>query len=314
MRTLWIILMLGLIPVQLTLAQNNSPGESPAVYAQIGADGCLLCHNNPAVNPILQTPHAREADERTPFATHGCEGCHGPSQEHVSGMGADGKRPPPNVVFGTKTSGPFPVAEASVQNTVCLGCHTSRDQQDWHGSQHQFADLACASCHTMHSAVDRVLNKATESGVCSGCHTDKRAQALRPSSHPLSEGIMSCTNCHNPHGSPAQTMLVENTVNETCYQCHTEKRGPFLWEHQPVREDCTNCHEPHGSTQTAMLRQRPPFLCNNCHSETRHPSQLRSATGLPPLGSDQYLLGRGCTNCHTQIHGSNHPAGTGLTR
>ena len=125
---------------------------------------------------------------------------------------------------------------------------------------------------------------------------------------------MACTDCHNPHGSAGPTLLVKNTVNDTCYECHTEKRGPFLWEHQPVSEDCMNCHEPHGTSQSAMLRVRKPFLCNMCHSEARHPSTLRSGLEAPPLGASEYLLGRSCTNCHTQIHGSNHPSGTGLTR
>jgi predicted CXXCH cytochrome family protein len=53
--------------------------------------------------------------------------------------------------------------------------------------------------------------------------------------------------------------LLEATVNDTCYQCHAEKRGPFLWEHAPVREDCTNCHSPHGSTQPSLLKARTPW-------------------------------------------------------
>jgi DmsE family decaheme c-type cytochrome len=125
---------------------------------------------------------------------------------------------------------------------------------------------------------------------------------------------MSCSDCHNPHGAPGPVLLSENTINDTCYQCHEDKRGPFLWEHQPVREDCTLCHTPHGATQPRMLIARMPYLCNMCHSENFHPSTLRSGTGVPPRGASDNLLARSCINCHSQVHGSNHPSGTGLTR
>jgi DmsE family decaheme c-type cytochrome len=273
----------------------------------------MACHNTPEVNQILKTPHARQADHRTPFATHGCESCHGPSLEHLSGIQSDGKRLPPQLVLGTQSKN-YPVAPTTEQNKVCLDCHSNRSNQNWHGSQHQFADLSCSSCHTMHTAKDAILEKTSQAKVCYQCHTEQRAQSHRPFGHPLAEGSMTCSDCHNPHGAPGPALLVNNTINETCYRCHAEKRGPFLWEHQPVREDCMNCHDAHGTTQPAMLRVRTPFLCNMCHSENFHPSTLRSGTGVPPFGAGDNLLGRGCSNCHSQVHGSNHPSGTGLTR
>jgi DmsE family decaheme c-type cytochrome len=282
-------------------------------YATAGVDGCMACHNTPEVNQILKTPHARQADKRTPFANHGCESCHGPSGEHVSGAQSGGKRPPPHHVLGTQAKS-YPLASVEEQNGVCLACHTNRGNQDWHGSQHQFADLSCSSCHTLHGANDPVLEKTSQAAVCYLCHTEQRAQAHRPFGHPVTAGSMTCGDCHNPHGAPGPALLTENTVNETCYRCHAEKRGPFLWEHQPVREDCMNCHDAHGTNQPAMLKVRAPFLCNMCHSENFHPSTLLSGTGAPPVGVNDNLLGRSCSNCHSQVHGSNHPSGTGLTR
>src|SRR3546814_10573820 len=96
--------------------------------------------------------------------------------------------------------------------------------------------------------------------------------ALPICSHmPLPEGQMACVDCHNPHGTINVALLKTDTVNETCYQCHAKKRGPFLFEHAPVRENCLNCHTPHGSNQHALLVAPVPMLCQQCHSHSRHP-------------------------------------------
>ena len=115
-------------------------------------------------------------------------------------------------------------------------------------------------------------------------------------------------------------MLVKATLNETCYTCHTEKRGPFLWEHPPVREDCANCHTPHGSIHTPLLKARGPWLCQECHLATFHPSTAYSGTSIPPapgiapISPPDRVLANNCLNCHSQVHGSNHPSGARKTR
>jgi len=121
--------------------------------------------------------------------------------------------------------------------------------------------------------------------------------------------------------------LKKNTVTETCYQCHADKRGPFLWEHQPAAEDCTNCHTPHGSNITPLLKSRAPVLCEECHngphqSKTAYAgnlggiqSGLSSATPLTaPVNPNSGTTGRACMNCHVMVHGSNSPAGAYLHR
>jgi DmsE family decaheme c-type cytochrome len=127
---------------------------------------------------------------------------------------------------------------------------------------------------------------------------------------------MSCASCHNPHGSLAPNLLIKASLNETCYICHQEKRGPMLWEHAPVREDCSICHDSHGSNHLSMLKLKPPYLCQTCHSNVFHPSTLFDATELPGgAGTAQRdILGKACLNCHSRIHGSNHPSGTRFTR
>jgi DmsE family decaheme c-type cytochrome len=154
------------------------------------------------------------------------------------------------------------------------------------------------------------LARVTEIETCGQCHLQKRAQQMRSSHMPLREGKLTCSSCHDPHGTLTQALLRKDSTNETCYACHAEKRGPFLWEHAPVTESCTTCHDAHGSNHEKLLKTAKPRLCQQCHSEAGHPASpnLRDAVAF------RRTLGRGCVNCHTNIHGSNHPSGYLFTR
>jgi DmsE family decaheme c-type cytochrome len=139
---------------------------------------------------------------------------------------------------------------------------------------------------------------------------------MKPSHHPLREEKMQCTNCHNPHGTQTAKLISANSVNDKCYECHAEKRGPFLWEHPPVHENCLNCHDPHGSPHEPLLLVKKPLLCQRCHSDAFHPRQLlaipQGSNGKPSTSVYQQpamLQYRACTNCHVMIHGSNSPSG-----
>jgi len=267
---------------------------------------CTKCHDESEKWPVLamyKTRHGVKADTRTP----GCQTCHGASEAHVKNPGgsATSIRPTPDVTFGAKGGKYYAKSSPQVQSDTCVDCHQGSKRIGWQSSTHANRDVACTSCHQVHSAHDKVRDKLTQFEVCFTCHKEQRAQINRPSHHPIKEGKVSCSSCHNPHGdNPKQ--LVKSSVNETCYTCHMEKRGPFVHNHQPVTEDCTICHNPHGSTIANLLKARPPFLCQECHNHSSHPSQ---ASGLPAgrttattqLGS----VGRGCLNCHTNIHGGN---------
>ncbi len=291
-----------------TFAQNPSRRNDPEAFVPGGALGCLNCHNDPPANTILQTAHGSRADDRAPFADHDCESCHGASPQH--------RRAPrlPVALQFDGGVGAYPAADAATQNQVCLGCHENGARTHWAGSEHQFAELACTSCHDIHARQDPVLSKLTQPAVCVGCHEEKRAQLRLRSRHPLAEGLMACTDCHNPHGSTSEHLLAKANVVDTCTNCHAEKRGPFLWEHEPVSDSCTNCHNPHGSSVDRLLTLRAPFLCQGCHQDAFHPSTLYSGDDIPPIGAAQQLLGQSCLNCHSQVHGSNHPSGARLTR
>ncbi len=282
-------------------AQDARPGT--AAFAARGAESCLRCHDKPPATNILLTAHAVKGDARTPFAGHACESCHGASPEHMR-AGEGTKRPPPAMAFGKKSKN-----SVADQNAVCLDCHSGAARINWKGSPHHSNDLTCVSCHNLHTTADRVLARKTQPAVCYDCHKEQRAQTLRRSHHPINEGLVTCSECHNPHGSPQRKLLVGMTVNDTCYSCHAEKRGPFLWEHAPVREDCTICHTPHGANETRLLKTRAPFLCQQCHMASAHPSTLYSRANIPPAAGHQLFV-KACLNCHSQVHGSNHPSGT----
>jgi DmsE family decaheme c-type cytochrome len=159
-----------------------------------------------------------------------------------------------------------------------------------------------------------VFDPLAQQEACFGCHQERRADTFRNSNHPLRFGEMSCGDCHDPHAGDHDFLLREATVNLTCYTCHAEKRGPFLWEHAPASEDCTLCHRPHGSNHDAMLTKRPPLLCQQCHSPAGHPSVAYTSEVVGNELDNRFLLGRACLNCHSEVHGSNHPSGVTLHR
>jgi DmsE family decaheme c-type cytochrome len=152
------------------------------------------------------------------------------------------------------------------------------------------------------------LKKVNQTETCVQCHKTQVSKLHRAAHMPVREGKMECTTCHNPHGSQNVKMLREgNSINESCATCHAEKRGPFLWEHAPGRENCVTCHDPHGSNNERMLVAKPPLLCQRCHVHSRHPATIYDNTQLAVTKSNR-VVGRACLNCHSQIHGSNHPS------
>ncbi len=202
-----------------------------------------------------------------------------------------------------------------------MSCHR-RDaaRSHWQGSVHQSRELACTSCHQIHTQHDKVRDKLTQTEVCFSCHKEQRTQVSRPSHHPVLEGKVVCSDCHNPHGSVGPSLMKRDSVNDTCYTCHMEKRGPFVHNHEPVSEDCMNCHNPHGTVVENLLKARAPFLCHQCH--TPHGPNVPQllgrqvvpntvgTTGKNPIN---ITMARGCLNCHTEVHGSNNPSVTNPT-
>lgn len=293
-----------------------------------GAAFCITCHDDEDLTDMSRSTHGFKADRRVPD----CISCHGASESHAHKPEGVKDLPKPDVTFG-KTTGKLTKLSAYDRSQVCQTCHDKDAKRTlWAGSQHQMADVACDSCHLVHANRDKMLKKAAQAEFCYTCHKEQRTQVSRPSHHPIPEGKMTCSDCHNVHGSAGPKLAKRDSTNATCYTCHAEKRGPFVHQHDPVAQDCSICHNAHGSIIDGMLRARPPMLCQQCH--TPHVAGGTGAIGgqsgvfgIAAPGQTAALItgttggknvvniwqGRSCMNCHTQIHGSNNPSVTSPT-
>ncbi len=286
-------------------------------YSAKGADTCLDCHDKESDTAtftnasIFKSKHVQRGNAHGPFGPGGlqCEACHGPGALH-----SDKNSKQKLNINSLKADSYLTVQQ---RNETCLSCHQGNSRNAWHVGAHDRADVACTDCHKVHVERDPVLSKSTETQVCTTCHKQQRLDFQKASSHPLRSGRMACSDCHASHGSSAVAMLVKPTLNQTCTNCHAEKRGPLLWEHAPVAEDCSLCHSSHGSVRQALLTKSAPLLCQQCHSTAGHPAVARNGAALPggsAVSSGAFVLAGSCTNCHSQVHGSNHPAGAKLMR
>jgi DmsE family decaheme c-type cytochrome len=262
---------------------------------------CTMCHatsSSIVAHPITSSSEREAASGAT---APGCISCHGESLTHLGNpMMASPDRP-----FSSDRS-----EHGTEWNNQCLGCH-KKSARHWEASAHALEDITCNACHKVHESPKANMTLADR---CDGCHKKVRQEFLLPSRHPLNENEVSCTDCHSPHGSLANSQLKEVTTNATCLNCHEAQRGPFLFDHPPASEDCLSCHKPHGAVHKPLLNSRGPQLCQQCHMANFHPSTLQAGGGLPENRPSASLLGRNCMNCHPKIHGSNHPSGARLTR
>jgi len=168
------------------------------------------------------------------------------------------------------------------------------------------------------------------SSICGTCHQQIRSATLKPSHHPITEGKIKCSDCHNPHGALSPSMVKHESVNLQCTSCHADKRGPYVFVHPVVEENCVTCHNPHGSSHGKLLNEAVPNLCQDCHDVARHPGTVYGqgagflCTNVPNPANpacknngdfnpsvNTRFIARACLNCHNAIHGSNAPANRG---
>ncbi len=202
---------------------------------------------------------------------------------------------------------------------LCLECHKSGSPtMAWHSSTHNIRGVACTDCHNPHpdTRVKQVVNishtdikrdkrmqmSVQDPEVCYKCHPKIFGLNALPSHHPIKEGKMVCGDCHDAHGQREGNLRAES-LNLLCYKCHADKQGPFVFEHPPVTENCAYCHQPHGTVANNLLRQPPTFLCLRCHTGHRQHHSFVSVNGAANQANQKGFY-TDCTQCHTQIHGS----------
>ena len=303
----------------------DPPQPTPA--ALVGQETCATCHADLAAQ-YNRSIHGQLA----PFEQHdqpgGCESCHGPGSRHAeSGDPAD-------IVSFTHVTG----RDAS---RTCFTCHQEDRAMHWPGSSHDSNEVGCTDCHAVHQSrqvapglmpveggvpVHRAAPAAKgslvkpEPELCFQCHGEKRAKFWSTSHHPVREGYMTCSDCHQVHGTGQENQLLRSSErpNDVCLTCHANKQGPFVFEHPPVEEDCMTCHDPHGAVANSLLKQGEPFLCLQCHemhfhsARTASPGAVTIPSGSTPnaAGAISFMqaFGTRCSTCHTKIHGSDMPS------
>jgi DmsE family decaheme c-type cytochrome len=258
--------------------------QNPADF--VGNDACALCHA-PEATGMANNAHSKLA------LKHGgtgatCESCHGAGKAHVDSGGDI-----------TKIGRLNKMSPKEVDAT-CLGCHAGA-HPNFLRSPHAKANVSCLGCHSVHkSEPETALLKAAQPTLCFSCHTDIKPSFDMPFHHKVNEGVVKCSDCHDTHGTFGNNNIKSTAdQNAICTKCHTETRGPFVYEHAAVRgEGCIACHTPHGS-QNARLLNVPNInqLCNQCHS-------VVAADNVHGIGAGSTALPP-CIDCHVMIHGSN---------
>ncbi|HWO29472.1 MAG TPA: DmsE family decaheme c-type cytochrome [Candidatus Acidoferrum sp.] len=274
-------------------APQNPPASASAPSEYLGAEVCKTCHED-IYNAWEKSPHWKTTLDTKGGPSHqGCESCHGPGSAHVAGGGDVTK------IFVFKDHSTKEI------DARCLTCHAgATEHMNAINSLHSKNDVSCVSCHSPHHAETKefLLVKA-QPQLCYSCHLAKKAEFDMPFHHRVNEGLIQCTDCHNPHGTvrPHQVRS-SSTQDAVCFTCHTDKQGPFVFEHQPVKVDgCQSCHLVHGGPNPHMLKlSNVNLLCLQCHTT----SSFSGAPGAPSF-HNQASLFQSCVLCHSAIHGSN---------
>ena len=279
------------------MAAFSATGQPSPPYA--GTDACKVCHEDTVKAFAESAHHLVDTDKKLGWDGRACESCHGPGQKHAETTDSTAIRNPAKLT-------------AAAIDAICLTCHLGQPTLVGHlRSSHAKDAVACTTCHKIHGdgPDELVVRKpAATNELCSDCHLNVWAQFQRPNHHRLPEGAMTCVDCHNPHGTIRPAMTRSFAANEPgCFNCHGDKRGPFTFEHAPLRfQGCGSCHEPHGSANPRMLtRQSVQYVCLECHANLPTLNRTGTIGVVPPSFHDlRSPIFQNCTVCHQKIHGS----------
>jgi DmsE family decaheme c-type cytochrome len=311
---------------------NVPPGTPPTTVAAVSSGAPptarLVNHVQPEEPPaVMQT--IREASRHLgAIAPQVCYRCHS-NMAQFENVAHPHQMLGPNGFTCATCHDPHGKIRNETRTDLCLQCHNnSSPTMAWHSSTHSLHGVACTDCHNPHphTGVQALVNishtaarrpkrmpmSVDEPNVCYKCHQKTYAENALPSHHPIKEGKMVCSDCHDGHGQAKGNLREASSVNQVCFRCHAEKQGPFAYEHPPVTENCAICHNPHGTVANNLLHQPTTFLCLRCHTGHRTgPSGPNHAPLLGDVGTDpklQRAFYTDCTQCHSQIHGSDLPS------
>lgn len=222
-----------------------------------------------------------------------------------------------------------------VGSKQCAQCHEEKTKHFGTASHARLnvadakaGDTGCESCHgpaSLHVAAGggkgTIINPKKSPDTCFQCHLDKRGQFTLPNSHQVLNGRMSCSDCHDVHqgGAVVGAGFDIEKKNSACTKCHTEQKGPFVYEHGAMREGCTSCHNPHGTVNQKMLVARDGNLCLRCHLGAPQSITVGTNTGVTTgqivanvaqgghSRSSAFQANGTCwaAGCHEKPHGSN---------
>lgn len=281
----------------------------------VGTANCLrACHQHDKMKRDFEaSTMGAQMSSATGMPVVDCESCHGPGSLAIEGI-------TPELVEENKKQGKITECNyrtlidlkelpSAARSLICLKCHSANSTfnlHNWNSGPHAMNAVACSDCHNIHSGPDLITHQKEVHQMCYKCHENVMAEFSLPSRHPVQERKVICTDCHNPHGTINPKLIREDSPKTLCTRCHAEKEGPFTFEHADVTETCTTCHHPHGSVNNNLLTARVPFLCLQCHKG--HGTSTASADERKAAFYTR------CTDCHSQIHGTDIPSHSGKGR
>ncbi len=245
---------------------------------------CMMCHED---YHLTLAKIAHQLNQDTGPVEVSCVSCHSGAEKHLDD-------PMPGTI-----GNPATMAVGDSQQ-LCRTCHAPHATMAATGfDPHLTQDMSCLSCHDIHQGQQALL-PADQSEMCTTCHAGIATTFIRNSNHPLQEANVSCTDCH------AFTIANQPTVGHgptaTCYSCHPEQSGPYVYDHPAAISfaveggGCLECHQPHGSANRRLLVQPGDALCRQCHGTP--PGHRIAHSGLGTKLA--------CVDCHSGVHGSNH--------
>lgn len=235
-------------------ADRNMPFTMPV------DPGCLHCH---ASNVARSLPEARNLYAAEPFAHGGitCAACHGDAEGHISSQGK---------VHMIDIDG----MQAVRRDSVCLNCHLEgqaavirigREMENFTPGD----DLFDYALYFVYRA---------ENGS-GGRATSQWEALLRSECKKKSGDRLTCTTCHDPHGSPAPEEKVA-FYRQKCLQCHST--AGFAEKHHPENPDCTVCHMARPPSNDIAHEQVTDHWIKKRISNERVP--LATSGDLQPVG------------------------------